>query len=391
MKCRPLPLFAAALALTFAALSSAFAQAPSAAAVTPPPAKNSNRADWMREARFGVMTHYLHDWIASDGWQLLSAEKRQELTDAGLTQREWRQQQMTPENWNKLVDAFDVETCADQLKSVGADYYLISIGQNSGYYISPNATYDRIVGISPSKLSRRDLVADLAAALSKRGIRLLVYLPSGAPAGDRVAREALQWQNGPFRNAEFQRHWEAIIMEWSKRWGDKIAGWWYDGCYWPNQMYRTEEAPNFKSFAAASRAGNPNAVVAFNPGVVNRTISVTPHEDYIAGEVSNPTLWNANRHGSGYVDGAQLHFLGYLGTRWGQGAPRFSTEEAVAFTTAVAAVGSAVTWDTPTEKNGTFRPEFLAQLKAIGEAIDATPLRANAPGRMPVTPGPRAP
>jgi hypothetical protein len=317
---------------------------------TPSPA---GRADWMREQRFGVMTHYLHDWIVGRG----------------------NRDQMTPENWNKLIDGFDVETCADQLKSVGVDYYLISIGQNSGYFLSPNATYDKITGITPSRLSRRDLVADLAGALAKRGIKLLVYLPSGAPAGDRVAREALKWENGPHRNAEFQRHWEAIMREWSLRWGDKVAGWWFDGCYWPNQMYRTDEAPNFTSFAAAARAGNPNAVVSFNPGVVNRTLSVTPHEDYIAGEVSDPKLWNARRNFDGRIDGAQLHFLSHLGAEWGRGALRFTDAQVLAFTKAVAETGSAVTWDTPTLKNGTFAPEILAQLKAIAAMVRATPLK----------------
>ncbi len=316
-----------------------------------------DRAAWMRERRFGVMTHFLHEWILGRG----------------------HRDEMTPENWNKLVDGFDVEACADQLKSVGATYYLISIGQNSGYFLSPNATYDKITGIAPTHLSHRDLVADLATALAKRNIRLLVYLPSGGPAGDRVAREALQWENGPHRNAEFQRHWEAIIREWSLRWGDKVSGWWFDGCYWPNIMYRTDDAPNFASFAAAARAGNPQSVVAFNPGVVNRTLSLTPHEDYIAGEISDPTLWNARRNADGIIDGAQLHFLSYLGTTWGQGTPRFTTEQVVGFTKKVAESGSAVTWDTPIQRNGTFAPEFLAQLKLIGETIAATPLKPSAP------------
>ena len=104
------------------------------------PARAENtpaRADWMREARFGVMTHFLYDWIAG---------------------REGRAA-MSPEKWNEIVNGFDVAACAAQLRSVGARYYLISLGQNSGYYVSPNAAYDRIVGITPSRLSRRDLVA----------------------------------------------------------------------------------------------------------------------------------------------------------------------------------------------------------------------------------------
>jgi hypothetical protein len=307
-----------------------------------------DRAAWMREARWGVMTHYLADWRARADGEPASVE-----------------------HWNNLIDHFDVEGVADQLKSVGAGWYLISIGQNSGYYLSPNATYDKITGIAPSKLSHRDLVADLATALAKRGIRLMVYLPSGAPGGDRVAREKLQWENGPHRNAGFQRNWEAIIAEWSKRWGPNVSGWWFDGCYWPNQMYRTDDAPNFSSFAAAARAGNPGSAIAFNPGVVYRTISITPHEDYLAGEIDKPDLWTPKRNTDGLVDGVQIHVLSYLGITWGQGTPRFTSEQAIAFARKVAAVSGVITWDTPIQKGGTFAPEFVTQLTAIGEAMKA--------------------
>src|SRR5690348_11183578 len=108
-------------------------------------AYGQNRADWMAQARWGVMNHYLADWKSRD-YNI----------------------DMTVDEWNKLIDKFDVEKLADQLQSAGVSYYQISIGQNSGYYLSPNATYDKFVGIRPSKLSHRDLVADLYEALNKR-------------------------------------------------------------------------------------------------------------------------------------------------------------------------------------------------------------------------------
>ena len=103
-------------------------------------------------------------------------------------------------------------------------------------------------------------MAELAPVLHARGIRLIVYLPSGAPNADREAVKALEWRNGPHRNREFQRNWEQVIREWSLRWGKAVDGWWFDGCYWPNTMYRGETAPNFVSFAAAARAANPSSV-----------------------------------------------------------------------------------------------------------------------------------
>lgn len=305
-----------------------------------------DRAAWMREARWGVMTHYLADWIARGSGE-----------------------PMTIGRWNTLIDHFDVEGLAGQLQSVGAGYYLISIGQNSGYYLSPNSTYDRLTEIPPSKLSRRDLVADLAAALGKRGIRLIVYLPAGAPNGDAAAKKALEWQNGAHRNREFQLKWEQVIREWSTRRGKRVSGWWFDGCYWPNTMYRTADAPNFATFAAAARAGNSDSALAFNPGVFHRISSVTPHEDFTAGEIDQLDRLAIRRAEGGRSDGAQIQVLSFLGERWGMGAPRFTADQVTGFSRKVAEAGGVITWDIPTQTNGLLSQPFLDQLSAVGKAV----------------------
>jgi hypothetical protein len=305
-----------------------------------------HRADWMQRAKWGVMTHYLADWQA-----------RVNKLD------------MSVEQWNRMIDGFDAEGIAQQLESVKAGYYLITIGQNSGYYLSPNAAYDKASGIQPGKCSRRDLIADLSTALNKRGIKLMVYLPSGGPAGDKAAAAALEWRNGPYRNREFQLKWEAVIREWSRRWGTKVAGWWFDGCYFPNSMYRAEEAPNFKSFADAARSGNPDAAISFNPGVVYRILSMTPHEDYTAGEIDKPELVSVRRSGEGRMDGVQIHMLSYLGRTWGMGEPRFTPEEIVAHTRKMAELGGAVTWDVPVGVDGRIAQPFIDQLTALGRAL----------------------
>ena len=115
----------------------------------------------------------------------------------------------------------------------------------------------------------------------------MVYLPAGAPDQDEVAMKKLEWTRGPARNANFQRKWEQVIAEWSTRWGAKVRGWWFDGCYWPNAMYRFCSPPNFASFAAAARQGNPESAVAFNPGVTFPVIAESEQEDYTAGEIDD--------------------------------------------------------------------------------------------------------
>ena len=304
-----------------------------------------HRADWMQTAKWGLMGHYLADWQAKAHHVPMGVEE-----------------------WNRLIDGFDVDGLAQQLASVGASYYQISIGQNSGYYLAPNPTYDKITGIQPSKCSRRDLIADLYTALHKHGIRLLVYLPSGAPGQDEAAVKALEWRNGAFPNREFQQKWEQIIRDWSLRWGDKVSGWWFDGCYFPNSMYRSAAPPNFTSFAAAARAGNPAAVLAFNPGVYYRLHSLTPSDDFIAGEIDKPDQLKLRRTAKGRIDGVQIQMLSFLGQTWGMGAPRFTADEVVSYSRKLWEAGGAVTWDVPLEVNGKMSQPFLDQLTALKAA-----------------------
>ncbi len=312
------------------------------------PYPGSGRAGWMQDQRYcwGVMTHYLADWQART-----------------------HKLEMTVDLWNKLVDGFDVEGMARRLESVGAGHYQLSIGQNSGYYLSPNSVYDKITGIQPSKCSRRDLVADFYEPLRQRDIKLMVYLPSGAPGQDTAAVAALEWSNGPYANKNFQHKWEQVIAEWSRRWGKKVVGWWFDGCYYPNAMYRSVASPNFESFAAAARAGNPDSSLGFNPGVIYRIASMSPNDDYTAGEIDKPELATVRRSAEGLVDGAQVHMLSYLGETWGMGTPRFTTEQVIAYTRKIRDFGGSVTWDVPVELDGTITQPFLDQLAALGKAF----------------------
>jgi len=160
------------------------------------PAKNTSaqeRAAWMKETKFGVMTHYLQDWLSQTENLTIDVEK-----------------------WNELVDHFDTDRLAESVKATGAGYLIFTIGQNSGYYVSPNKVYDRLSGRDTSRCAKRDLIADLGNSLHKLGLKFIVYLPSGAPARDDKAKTNLQWKNGPYPNIEFQQKWEQIISEWSR-------------------------------------------------------------------------------------------------------------------------------------------------------------------------------
>lgn len=302
--------------------------------------------DWFRDARWGVFTHYLAPNDLSAG------------------------------EWNAQVDQFDVQALSAQLASTGTRYYCITIGQNSGHYCAPNAAYDELVGIRPSKCAQRDLISDLYDALAPRGIKLMVYLPSGAPAADPIAMQRLEWKWGfegewpgawntqrtGKRLASFQRKWEAVVREWSLRWGQKVCGWWIDGCYFADEMYRHADAPNFRSFTEALKAGNSDSIVAFNPGVLVPVISHSDCEDYTAGEISDAFPVCPGR----WVDGAQYHILSYLGDWWGGGNPRFTDGFVRGYTEYVNRKGGVVTWDVPIGKAGAIPQPFIDQLRVIG-------------------------
>ncbi|MFH1920669.1 MAG: MBL fold metallo-hydrolase, partial [Planctomycetota bacterium] len=328
------------------------------------PAQAAERTDWFHQARWGVLLHYLGAPPSSAGGAELTAEK-----------------------WNEQIDAFDTAALAEQLASTGAKYCVFTIGQNSGHYCSPNATYDKIVGIRPSKCSRRDLIADLAVALAPHGIRLMVYLPSGAPAADPVARKKLQWRWGQpggwqlpgeptgGRLVEFQRSWEAVVREWSARWGHNVHGWWIDGCYFADEMYRHADEPNFATLAAALKAGNPDSLVAFNPGVKVPVVCHSEHEDYTAGEVTLEKVPDALQSCPGrWIERGgkrvQYQLLSYLGTSWCQGErPVLSDDVIIGYTRQLNQQGGVITWDVPISTTGEVPQPFVDQLTALGAAL----------------------
>ena len=324
----------------------------------PPPAERAwlhANTDWFMACRWGVFSCYLAD----------TASNLQPID-------------LTAEEWNRRVDAFDVAGLTRQLVQAHVPYFILTIGQNSGFYLSPNRTYDEITGIKPSKCSRRDLIADLAAAFQPHGIRLLVYLPGGAPAADAVAKAKLE-EPVDERLSTIQRHWEAICREWSLRWGRSVHGWWIDGPY-NAPAYQHADAPNYRSFAEALKAGNPDSIVSFNNGLRLPLYSITEFEDFTPGEIERDLpvapgclpdysrLQNFTR----FLDGAQLHVLTIMGEWWGKGPLRFPDELTIGYTKFLNSKGGVVSWDVPLTPAGLLDESFRPQVEALGRAIKAS-------------------
>lgn len=323
-----------------------------------------HRAEWMFKRKWGVMCHWLADFPSN-----------LEPVEIDI------------DTWNKRVDNFNVKKFVKQLQEIKCGWLIFTVGQNSGYYCSPNETYDEVVGRKASRLSKRDLIKDLGEELNSKDIKLIVYLPSGAPKNDTLAVKKFKWypvwdkfirETFEKRNikietderlSEFQKKWEAVIREWSERWGKLVSGWWFDGCYYADRMYNHPDPPNFKSFSEAARSGNPESIVAFNGGKIS-IISLTEYEDYTAGEVGHALpvgdVWYPLKR---FIGKAQLHILTFQGETWGKGKPRFSDDFLINYTKHVNSHGGAITYDFPPPKEWKIPSPFFKQLKKLGQSL----------------------
>ncbi len=293
--------------------------------------------DWMHEAKIGAFVHFLP----------------------------------SVENAH-LIDVFDVQAVTRQLVESGVRYFVFTLGQNSGQLNAPNATYERMGGFTPNeRCSRRDLPKELAAALKPHGIRLMLYLPCQTPNRDLRAVKAFGLPSEPVNrdrkiDRAFAEKWAEVIREWSDRYKDAVAGWWFDGGY---QWVGFNDEISLL-YAEAVKHGNPKAVVSFNPGVGLKRWTVA--EDYVAGELNEPFTHTCEGR---WLNGSQWQVLSYLGKSWMKRDTRYPNEKWIAWTREVTAQGGCVTLDIGPNYSdskapiGSFDEAQIKQLKAIATAI----------------------
>jgi hypothetical protein len=211
------------------------------------PDGSPNRAIWMAEGSFGVMTHYL-------------------IQPQGATPDE------RTADLNRTIDAFDIDHFVRQIDETGADWLIFTLGQNTGYLCSPNAYLDTR---APGRTPQRDLVMEIAERLAQLDKRLILYLPSEQNA-EAMLQEAFAYGT----EGHTQRYFE-FLRTYSLKFGGLVHGWWFDACgphpdeYWQEWM-------------TALRAGNPDAAVAFSGAEFCCGGPIEPVcrlEDYHAGEI----------------------------------------------------------------------------------------------------------
>ena len=316
--------------------------------------------DWIAGKR-GIFTHYLNGLQNSFGPNSLGRNS----------------------TWSQCVNEFNATLYAEGVASAGADYAVITIMQGSIYMIAPNQAYNFYSGYPAGyACAERDLVLDLHAALSARGIRLMLYFTGDGPHEDPQASAGLGWPEAPVSRANvplvFAQRWGQVLAEYALRYGDKVSGWWVDGCYSSAFNYTDEK---LQPYSLAVRAGSSSSLLALNNGVMHPIRRYSAWEDYTCGESNDFSEVPAAQ----FVQGSQWHTLGYLGSAWASAGARYNASALGAYVRAVTAALGAVTVDVQLLRNGSINAQ---QLAVLAEAFKR-PSEAGAEGGA--APGGKAP
>ena len=302
--------------------------------------RGNPNTDWFKDAGLGLMVHFLKDVYTKDGGS---------------------------EEWNEIVDGFDVELFADQCKESGVNFVLWGLGQNDGYYNSPNAAYDKIASVNAGDLcSRRDLPADIIRALKQRGIKFMFYLPGNPPFGNEEVVKKFQYtylKDSP--TSQFtQNCWESVIREWSLRYGNDLYGWWFDGMYRGGIIETRSDMSlkhNISTHTLAAKAGNHQSIVSYNYGVAEIQ-SDSPYDDYSAGEENNIIQLPESRW---VLPGIQWFHFAHLGEYWAKPGVKHKTVDLETWSKKVFEKEGVLCFDVYVTANGEIDPQQRKQLRAI--------------------------
>lgn len=323
-------------------------------------AKYDSNTDWIA-GKYGIFLHYL-----------------QERQGNGTT---W-------EGWNSAVSSFDVDRFAKDINSVGASWVTITLTQASGYFPIPMPEMENLTGVKCG--TERDLVADLITACEPYGIKVMLYWNPGLPQNNLAMARALgaafrqnqgdvsigQGASGDWMlNYTASKNVCSVLSAISERYGEKVHGWWFDGCY--DLVGFNERLAEL--YGEAARAGNPKTLVAFNNGIRFADCRFET-ENYACGETCHPnqlektSFMNYKADSRWTENGYQAHRLTFLGENWGLGGTIYDTAELAKHSyDAFLKNGAALSYDVAISADGKIADEHLAQLKAIYDYVKSQP------------------
>ena len=367
---------------------------------------------WFRDGEYGIMHHFLHDYIS------LAAANEDEKLKAD-------------EPWDAYLDSFDVDAYVEDIRQTGASFVIFTIGQHDGYFNAHNPVYDKYAGVAegertPSSTAR-DLPMEIAKALEPYGIRMMFYAvgcppfrahkqvgPNFDPAsnphdGDYGITEAF----GQTKNAdtpptqETLRKWQEVLGYWSEHYGEHLAGWWIDGMWTsqnslrgntyevnpdltpnpnaiPDAAYAPAKDYNWHTWVDSLKKGNSERIVSLSLGGSDE-INV-PYEDYVGGEAHSASNFNSvcpRNPGLSQVDGwasqelgIQWFFMSSMGvpvpfySYWGQKGTDVETEKVAGWFKNNVEKNAVLVSDSKVNRYGRIDPDQMEQWKRVNAVVN---------------------
>lgn len=251
------------------------------AAVSEQAGRHRANTDWFVKSAYGIWFHFL------------------DLTTPRRGSRK---------PYAQAVDELDVEALAGLVEETGAGHLILTTNHGHPTCPAPIRSWEEL---HPGWTTRRDLIADLAGALHRRGIRLLLYM--NCPGlGDLIQSSADAIDRPRFSEEKYAEILVKVFTEFGLRYGSRVAGYWLDSWFQTDESY-----PNlpFQELDRAIKAGYPGRMVAYNYWAFPIE---TEWQDYWAGELTDLPL---KRFGSRYIRrgagrGLQAHSAIRLDDPW---------------------------------------------------------------------------
>lgn len=192
------------------------------------------------DMRLGLFVHYLFfDAVRSLGGEPIG--RRMDGTLIG--------------SLDEQADGLDVENLADAAKTMRAEYVIFTAWHANMNALFPSAVMERWRG---GHCSRRDVVAELAEALRRRGIGLMVYVhPSDGHDFSKEEQDHLGWNDAP-PHARWNDFINEVFEEMVQRYRGRVLGYWVDGGTPP------QFDPSADRLRETIRRADPQAVVVQN-------------------------------------------------------------------------------------------------------------------------------
>jgi hypothetical protein len=316
---------------------------------------------WMIRGKYGVFMHYQYRILL--GYSMRTKPQYPNPS------------QMTADEWNRLVNSFDVNGFANQMVEARVGWVNFCLDDHLfAWPCSPNSKFDHYTGYKPGqKCSKRDLIMDIANALNARGIKLIVYFAglNGYMKEPQVTSGlADDGNNGTAPSAESRKKRLEILKEYADRFGTKIAGWWFDGM--EKDSY-TGVSDDWWKINSIVHDANPKAIIGFSYGTNEQACVVKGIDDYTGGDTwSKQDLKSLLPINFPAQNGILWHGKIYCGNVYhGMGdANQFTDQELIAWIKACNNQGGVCTLDWPFDpETGLIKDFGMKQIIAIRNAV----------------------